>query len=111
MKLLFSNIKEYYPVIVLLVILFFLLIDLQNYQTLIIFSNVFGFSFISNNLIKKHYKSKIICVNSLYALNLINAINIVGCFFDYEYYIKILIIVTIVMVLSISIFKIKWQKK
>jgi hypothetical protein len=97
--------KEYYPLIVLVMILFLLLIDIQNYYVLTIFSNVFGFSFLTNNLIKEKYKNNYICTNSIYALNFINITNIIGCFFSYEYYIKILIIVSVIAVLIVSTYQ------
>jgi hypothetical protein len=105
------KIKEYYPLIVLVLILFLLLIDVQNYYVLTIFSNVFGFSFITNDLIKEKYKNNIICMNSIYALNFINITNIIGCFFSYEYYIKILIIVSVIAVLTISTYQHNGSKR
>lgn len=103
-----EKIKEYYPLIVLVLILFFLLTDIQNYQALIIFSNVFGFSFMTNNLIKERYKNNLICTNSIYGLNFINLVNIIGCFFSYDFYIKILMIATIFLVLTITVYK-QWE--
>ena len=102
------KIKEYYPLIALMVILFLLLIDCRNYQTLIIFSNVFGFSFMTNNLIKERYKNNLICKNSLFALNFINLVNIIGCFLNYDYYLRVLLIFTILAVLIITVYK-QWK--
>ena len=106
-----KKIKEYYPLIVLVLILFLLLIDVQNYYVLTIFSNVFGFSFITNDLIKEKYKDNSICFNSIYALNFVNITNIIGCFFSYEYYIKILIIVSVIAVLTISTYQQNGSKR
>ena len=75
------------------------------------FSNVFGFSFMTNNLIKERYKNNLICKNSLFALNFINLINIIGCFFNYDDYIRIIFIIVIFLTLTISLKPLKWIAK
>jgi hypothetical protein len=103
-------IKEYYPAIVLNIILFFLLIDFDDYQVLIVFSNVFGFSLTTNHLIKNHYKNNIISKNSIDGLMIVNIINIIGCFLEYDNYLKILLIATIILSLLTTSYK-QWTKK
>jgi len=105
LKKLVNILKEYYPPIVLVVILFFLLIDLENYHILIIFSNVFGFSIVGNSIIKERYKKNSLSRNSVYGLNVINLLNIIGCFLNYELYIKYLMITTIILVLTVTVYK------
>jgi len=111
LKKLVNILKEYYPPIVLVVILFFLLIDLENYHILIIFSNVFGFSIVGNSIIKERYKKNILSRNSVYGLNVINLLNIIGCFLNYDDYIRIIFIIVIFLTLTISLKPLKWIAK
>lgn len=106
--------KDNYPLIALIVIFVFLLLDIQNYQLLVILSNLLGFSFATNGIIIDRYKNKLFQKFSIYGLNIINIINIIACFYtenkEYNDYFRILMMFVLIIILLIP-FLIIWNQK